>query len=304
MMVIPIVLALMIAGAIAAYLIRQHSGDGRIAAVSLLGSAFIAVAVFMSQVAADRRQNDRVRELDKQQAERSRKQNEQQQRRADKQQLQFTLSMTPDLTGIDLRNRDLAGFYLRRKTLSSAILSGARLDNARLESVILDEARMLGVHGQRLHAAGTWKPSDSYTRDGTWDGTTSFAGAVLRGADLRESALSGADFRGADLRNAQLQGAVLVGADLAAANLHGADLRGADLHGAVLSGVDLRGLDLSHTRGLEELEYPTSRGPDASPNLSLACVNAKTKWPVGFDANDVPTIELGPQFDGTPCPQD
>ncbi len=98
---------------------------------------------------------------------------------------------------------------------------------------------------------------------------TSFAGAVLRDADLKEAVLTGVDLKGADLQNANLQNAnlyeanlrsanlwgsnlnaaILNGADLTRANLawsdiNGADLKRAELYGAILNSAQLRKADL------------------------------------------------------------
>jgi uncharacterized protein YjbI with pentapeptide repeats len=98
---------------------------------------------------------------------------------------------------------------------------------------------------------------------------STFSGAVLKDADLREIDLSGAALNGADFRNAKLEGSNFSKADLRAANFHGAqlqeavfvesdlkranmswadindaDLRKADLNGADLTSAQLRRTDL------------------------------------------------------------
>lgn len=89
----------------------------------------------------------------------------QQERQADRKNLQVTLSLTRDLTGIDMQERNLSGLYLYRKVLIDANLlgvdlRGATLDRSDLRGVILYDAD--------LYAARFWS-------------------ADLRCADLREA---------------------------------------------------------------------------------------------------------------------
>ncbi len=69
---------------------------------------------------------------------------------------------------------------------------------------------------------------------------TSFAGALLREADLEGTNLAGVDLQGADLQDANLQGA-----NLDSANLSFVNLWGANLHQAHLNGTNLKRADLS-----------------------------------------------------------
>lgn len=71
--------------------------------------------------------------------------------------------------------------------------------------------------------------------------------ADLRGADLRESDFSGALLVGANLRNTNLTDAKMIGTDLTRADLNESLLKGADLSGAILREADLTGLDLTET---------------------------------------------------------
>jgi hypothetical protein len=106
--------------------------------------------------------------------------------------------------------------------------------------------------------------------------STNLTGAILVGADLRETTfnrdarLDGADLRGADLRRA----AILLGANLRGADLRGADLRQAVLEAnlteALLDGADLRGSDF---RGAELL----------GASLKSALFSHKTLWPSEYD---------------------
>ncbi len=68
---------------------------------------------------------------------------------------------------------------------------------------------------------------------------TLFAGADLRGANLKALDLSGIHLRGAYLKDADLSGANLKGADLGEANLWGANLNRANLSHADLKRADL-----------------------------------------------------------------
>ncbi len=56
-----------------------------------------------------------------------------------------------------------------------------------------------------------------------------FTGAILRGADLRDT-----DLRGADLRDTDLRGVNLRDTDLRGVNLRGVNLRGVNLCGAIM----------------------------------------------------------------------
>lgn len=68
---------------------------------------------------------------------------------------------------------------------------------------------------------------------------TSFAGALLRDADLEGKNLAGVNLQGADLQDAHLKDANLNSANLSFANLWGADLHQAQLIGANLKRADL-----------------------------------------------------------------
>lgn len=68
----------------------------------------------------------------------------------------------------------------------------------------------------------------------------SFAGADLRGADLKRLDLSGINLKGANLKDADLSGVNLKGADLGEASLWGANLNQANLSNANLKRTDLR----------------------------------------------------------------
>jgi uncharacterized protein YjbI with pentapeptide repeats len=93
-----------------------------------------------------------------------------------------------------------------------------------------------------------------------WLVDINFAGADLRGANLKNANLTGAE----------LSNANLTGADLSSATLIFADLRGANLKGANLSSANLRGANLSAANM-------------SNANLNNAVYNKVTRWRVGFD---------------------
>ena len=92
---------------------------------------------------------------------------------------------------------------------------------------------------------------------------TSFAGAILRDANLEGINLYGVNLQGADLQDANLIGAHLDGANLSFANLWGADLHQANLAGANLKRADLswsnlNGADLQWTN-LQEADLVAAK---------------------------------------------
>jgi len=128
----------------------------------------------------------------------------------------------------NLSGADLFGANLRQANFEAANLSHANLESSYLESANLNaanatDASFYGAHLEGLDAV-----------------SACFAGADLRGADLR-----GANLEGADLSNANLLGADLRMANLRRANLGYANLRDANLGGADLRGTWLEGEDLS-----------------------------------------------------------
>ena len=96
--------------------------------------------------------------------------------------------------------------------------------------------------------------------------------------------LSGEDREGLDLssedfRNIDLRGASLTGVNLRRANLYEANLTGVDLSDADLRGADLRKADLTDT------------------DFSNSFYDKATKWPIGFDIEEVDAFCLGPNSD-------
>ncbi|MEP6794079.1 MAG: pentapeptide repeat-containing protein [Saprospiraceae bacterium] len=69
---------------------------------------------------------------------------------------------------------------------------------------------------------------------------TSFEGAVLRDADLKDADLRLVDLKKADLKDVNLEGANLIEAELRSAKLWGANLTGAHLNKANLTTADMR----------------------------------------------------------------
>jgi hypothetical protein len=116
---------------------------------------------------------------------------------AERENLKLTLSMTHDLRGVDLHDRDLSGLFLTEKDLRGANLRGVNLSDARIAGGSLDEADFNSADLRR-------------------------AKFVLGSLD-QQVGLTGADFTGADLRGARFQ------ADIRKAVFDSADLRGADL---------------------------------------------------------------------------
>jgi hypothetical protein len=142
--------------------------------------------------------------------------------------LALTLSLQPDLTGVDLRDRDLTGVYLAGKTLTRA-----RLQDATLVEAGLSGARMRGAIAD---------------------------GAQFDNADLAHADLSGASLFGANLENANLTGAKLIGADLGEAVIEGAQLCAADLRGA--NGYNMHGRPYSDAK----TRWPTNYTPPGPPD--------------------------------------
>jgi hypothetical protein len=132
-------------------------------------------------------------------------------------------SITPDLSGVDLREAILTGADFRMANLRRANLAGVDLMGANLYRANLIEADLSRAHLYRANLIE----------------------AHLSRADLSEADLFWADLSEADLREAILRGAMLSRVTLSRANLSGATLSGAMLSGATLSGAMLSGAILS-----------------------------------------------------------
>jgi uncharacterized protein YjbI with pentapeptide repeats len=102
----------------------------------------------------------------------------------------------------------------------------------------------------------------------------SLAGRDLRGIFARNTSLAGAWLQGAQLDDAYLKESDLRQARLDGASLVNAKLNNAHLQGANLQGADLRGADLRETC----LD---------SANLSGVKFDQRTKWPNGFDPDQL-----------------
>lgn len=201
---------------------RSASGSRQNLGSAILGGGLIAISVFGLQQRSD----------DRQQVE------------LDRRNLQITLSLSRDFTGIDLRNRDLSDFYLVGK-----VLAEARLDSADLSVTTLRR--------------------------------TDLRKAVMDSANLKYSDLSSANLVRADLRLANMPYAQLVGADLrsarfAGANLCNANLSKSDLRGTNLAGADLRGIDLSLAKTDSSTRWPAGFNPRLEHKYNIA--NCPTAW--------------------------
>jgi uncharacterized protein YjbI with pentapeptide repeats len=233
---------------------------------NLLGGAVVAGAFLIIQLSIDQR----IELSDKRDARRAREEEAQRQELARQRDLELTLGLQKNLTGINLDGEDLSGISLGHKSIAYA----------QLEETILSHAYMT---------------------------ETDFRSTVLIRADLSHSALGGADLSGANLYGANLTGADLIGADFGGffnqkgflgkvptrnlgpisesdlrfadrlpASLGEAKLIGACLNGANLVWADLEGADL---RGAN-LEGADLRGA----GLSGALYNSSTVWPRRFNA--------------------
>jgi uncharacterized protein YjbI with pentapeptide repeats len=135
-----------------------------------------------------------------------------------------------DLSGIDLREAKVFELSL---SVTNGRLAGARLDGLDLRTMRWSECvdwSGVSLRGANLQAlsfggtCGTYNRGESSNPLGVGSG-----GAVLRGADLRDTNLSHAWLREADLRDTDLRGANLAEARMPPAE----SLTGAKLEGAV-----------------------------------------------------------------------
>jgi uncharacterized protein YjbI with pentapeptide repeats len=160
----------------------------------------------------------------------------------------------PDLSGINLREKDLKGIDFRRANLCNADLHQTDLSNASLRKAILYDANlyetrleatdiksanfkrsnMRGVNAQKATASGAVFEKANLSK-------TNFSGANLTSARLNGADLGG----GTDLSRANMNYAVLDRANLTAADLTEATLVHANLHEADLSGARFLAADLS-----------------------------------------------------------
>jgi uncharacterized protein YjbI with pentapeptide repeats len=180
---------------------RRDAAQRSSLGAALLTGAVVSFAVFAVQLVFDAR----LRDIDERRQVEDARRSERQRVQAERADLQLTVGLEPNLSGIDLTGRDLSGFYLSRKRLVDAVLIGANLSAANLSRTNLAAAKLQGAD---------------------------LEGALLDGANLTRAILTGANLSGADLRQAKL-----ASADLSGATLNGADLRGAEVRDASFGGA-------------------------------------------------------------------
>ena len=173
---------------------------------ALLTGAVVSFAVFALQLVFDAR----LRDLEDRQRAAQEARDERLRLQGERASLQLTIGLQPNLTGIDLQDRDLRAFYLSRKRLRDAVLNRADLREANLS--------LADLRGAELNEAR-------------------LQGANLDGADLTSARLGVAN-----LRDASLVGATLANADLSGATLAGADFSGADLSTTSFGDASLEGV--------------------------------------------------------------
>ena len=191
--------------------------------------------------------------------------------------------IAPDLSEINLREKNLERIDFRGTNLSNANLHQTNLSKANLGKAILRDANlyetnlqeadikradfrranMRGVNAQNATASGANMRRANLSK-------TDFTGANLTNALLENAELSG----GASFRKANLNYALLVKTDLIAANLNEATLVHANLHEADLSGARFQGADL-HFADLSEADLQGADFTQANlreANLSQASI--------------------------------
>jgi uncharacterized protein YjbI with pentapeptide repeats len=144
------------------------------------------------------------------------------------------LSITENLSGIDLRGRDLSDLYLPGRSLVAGQLEGIRLDRAKLYYGNFRHALLRAASLRGADLSGSTLAHADLTG-------TDLTGAVLRDVDLSHANLTGANLTGVDLAGARIQSATLVGARLDGATLANCYLQGSDLTGASLTATILTG---------------------------------------------------------------
>lgn len=107
--------------------------------------------------------------------------------RREREALVFQLSMTPDLSGIDLRDQDLRGIYFGGKVMRNANLAGAQLSGASFYQTDLT--------GSDLSRAD-------------------LTNADLAAATLTRATMIGTNLNSADLTDARLDDAIIVGTSM------------------------------------------------------------------------------------------
>jgi uncharacterized protein YjbI with pentapeptide repeats len=148
----------------------------------------------------------------------------------------------PSLRGIDLRNADGPRLFAPHSDLGEAFLDDATLWEADLRLARLDATEADGANFSqaKLSYANLLKASLARTilwhigADHICGLGTSFASAILEGADLSDATLINADFTGAYVKDMKLAGADLSSANFTGAHgLTAATLAGACGHAAI-----------------------------------------------------------------------
>ena len=248
---------------------------------ALIAGAVISASVFFLQSASERR----VR------------------REAERTSLNFLLSSTQDLTGIDLSHKDASGAYL----------FGKRLDRARLRAAKFNGAVLAGALLSNIDAANVELLGRVNAGRSTFDNVTLRAShlqfACLAGASLKHFLLVGGDgarmdlrgttgdisfksgFRGSDI---DLTGAHLI-VTSNGARLERAILRDAELVSAVLPGSTGNGTHSTFLGGtLTGANLSGSLEPTNTPHFG------PTLWGARFDGVDL----SGADFRGSKLPLD
>jgi uncharacterized protein YjbI with pentapeptide repeats len=148
-------------------------------------------------------------------------------------------AIEPDLTGVDLQDRDLGGVFFAATRLAGARLAGANLHQARLTRADLTHADLSGCNLHRAILSGATGAGAQFVD--THLAEAALNGTVLDGANLDGCSLRRAQVTATHLRQATLRGARLQEVDFTMSSLPGADLSGASLRHSRLADVDLRG---------------------------------------------------------------
>jgi uncharacterized protein YjbI with pentapeptide repeats len=152
--------------------------------------------------------------------------------------------------GVNLSRAKLIGTNLVQAHLNSTKLYEADLSMADLTKANLRKAILMGANLRKANLTGA-----SFL-GAIFDDCTSFRGANLSEADLRETNLMYVDLSNALLREAKLSRVDFKVADLSESNLSGANLMGADLSMATLINADLSNVTLVGAHLIEsDLSY-------------------------------------------------
>ncbi|MCI5161585.1 MAG: NACHT domain-containing protein [Candidatus Electrothrix sp. AX5] len=139
---------------------------------------------------------------------------------------------------------DLSGYYLMGQDFTNAIFIASCLDNTQLSLSFFAGADLRGV---QLKKAGLIEANlQDVNLEGANLKDAFLIKAILRGANLEGTNLEKADLTDANLEEANLTGANLKGANLTSANLRDARLEGTNLEGTNLEGANLKGTILEN----------------------------------------------------------